>query len=390
LSLRLLTLLLGISFVLLPGGTSAPRAAAHFLDLSRAQQIPGAFTPDQIETAHDFHPLYDANIDGSGQTVALIEVDDFDPADIAAFDHSYDLPAPVIKKTRIGGKHYALGHDAETSLDIEWLHALAPGAAIHLYYLNNNLGEKAGWKAMALAVEKAVHAGAGIISISLGLCQSDRATAPTQKAFEDAFHHNVSIFVSSGDDGDHPGPVSDCGSAIGIAYPGSDPYVTSVGGTALSLNTDGSIAQEIAWHDSQGSTGGGSDARLVRRPWQHAPTMPAGTQRWDPDVAFLGAEFEVRFGGRWSTRWGTSLGAPGWAAIWALVRERVMNANEQPRPAGKLLYRAGNSPDYAADFHDVTAGSNGTYHAGPGWDPVTGWGTPDVAHLADSVLTWSQ
>jgi subtilase family serine protease len=118
--------------------------------------------------------------------------------------------------------------------------------------------------------------------------------------------------------------------------------------------------------------------------------MPAGTQRWDPDVAFLGAAYEVRFGGRWSTRWGTSLGAPGWAAAWALIRERVVNAGGLVKPAGKLIYRAGNSPDYAADFHDITAGSNGTYHAGAGWDAVTGWGTPDVAHLADSVLAWAQ
>ena len=238
---------------------------------------------------------------------------------------------------------------------------------------------------MALAVEKAAHAGAGIISISLGACQANALTAPVQASFADVFHHNVSVFIAGGDNGDHPGTTHDCGSSIGIEYPGSDPYVVSVGGTALTLNADNTIEQESAW----GSSGGGTDARLLRRPWQTAPTMPAGTHRWDPDVSFLGTHYSFRAGGTWHSGEGTSLGAPGWAAAWALIREQAMNAGKVVKPAGKLLYRAGNSSAYAADFHDITTGSNGTYHASVGWDPVTGWGTPDVANLAATVLAWS-
>jgi kumamolisin len=111
-------------------------------------------------------------------------------------------------------------------------------------------------------------------------------------------------------------------------------------------------------------------------------------QRWVPDVAFVAdpnTGVSAYFRGRYHEVGGTSLGAPAWAAAWAIV---LQNAQVNGVPVGaapKLLYRIGNSTQYATVFHDITTGSNGTYKAAPGWDPVTGWGSPDVAALAAAV-----
>lgn len=384
----LIPLLLGI--VLLSGALSgsSERSAHPLSDQLSPRQIATAYTPDQIATAYDYSKLYDRNIDGTGQSVALIEIDSYAPSDIAAFDSSYDLPAPSITSRYVGGKRFSLETQGETTLDIEWLHALAPGAAIRIYYVKNSLSVAAGWRAIALGLRRAASDGAGVVSISLGACQPDRSMKPLDAAFAALFHRDISVFVSSGDNGDHPGPLGDCGSSIGVTYPGGDPYVASVGGTSLYLQRDDSILREIACPCS----GGGRVRILFRRPWERAPTMPAGRQRWAPDVAFLadqGTGVNYLFRGEWVQTGGTSLGAPAWAAAWSLILQDASGSDKTVAPAVKLFYRIGNSAAYATDFHDITTGSNGTYHAGPGWDAVTGWGTPDVAQLAGTVISLS-
>jgi subtilase family serine protease len=194
----------------------------------------------------------------------------------------------------------------------------------------------------------------------------------------------VSVFVSSGDTGPHPGTAHNCGHRIGVGYPSGDPSVVSVGGTTLSLNDDGSIADEIGWTKS----GGGALKKLPRPAWQIAPQLPHDSYRWVPDVAFLAdpqTGVAVMYNGQWRQAGGTSLGAPAWAAIWALVRQDAENQNIVLGSAPALLYRLANSHQRSGVFHDITRGGNRHFQAGLGWDAVTGWGTPDVANLADAV-----
>jgi len=381
----LVSAILGIALLTVTATSTRSAVAGRFRDQAAPLPFgPAGFMPSQIAGAYNFAPLYQRGIDGTGQKVALIEIDSFDQADLTLFDATYALPAPHIKQYFIGTKHFRPAKNAETAMDIQWFHALAPGARIQIYYLNNRQSDRASWRSMARALRQAVAHGAGAISISLGTCPPGPEADVVQSALSTVERAGVSVFVSSGDDGDHPGSISDCGAKLGVAYPGGDPSVVSVGGTSLQLNQDNSIANEIAW----GKSGGGRANSLLRSTWEAAPLMPPDRYRWAPDVAFLAdPDTGVRFlfNGSWMQAGGTSLGAPAWAAAWALIRQDARNAGKTLTAAPPLLYRIGNSAAGAIAFHDITSGSNGAYHAHVGWDAVTGWGTPNVAALDQAV-----
>lgn len=367
---------------------SAARIRSGVMPPVRAQaavaKLVRAYAPDRIEKAYDFSPLYARHILGAGQTVALIELNQVVPADVAMFDATYKLPPPILTYHYVGGA-YSAPRGPETNLDVEWLHALAPAAAIQIYYIDSAGSLTQVWKSLARAAHQAADNGANIVSISLDACRPGNSLTVARSALADLARRKISVFVSSGDYGDRPGPKLECGSKIGVSYPTGDPAVVSVGGTSLALNANDGILRETAWKLS----GGGRFQKMQRAEWQLAHGMPKDRYRWVPDVAFLGDPGTgVRFvnGGAWRMAAGTSLGAPAWAAIWALVRQLAGAAGKSPDVAQQAIYRIGNSAQYATAFHDIVSGSNGRYHAGKGWDAVTGWGTPDVASLADAIV----
>jgi kumamolisin len=365
---------------------SVPFASSNIRTLASASQpFSPAYTPDELETAYDVTPLHTAGIDGTGQTIALIEFDRFDPSDIQAFDAANNLPDPTLQTSYIGGSSFHLPSAGEATMDIEWAHALAPGAGLRVYFLRNSQVSAAGWQAVAQAVNTAVSNGANIISLSFGACRASKGYTAASKAFASALERGVTVFASSGDDGAYPGPVRECGNKAGVSYPASDPSVVAVGGTSLVLNFNNTISDEVAWRLS----GGGKGKPLLRPSWQVMATLGHGKFRYDPDVAFLGdpsTGVQVFYKGQTVTAGGTSLGAPVWAGIWALVRQDAAQAGKSLAPTPQLIYQLGNSAQYDLAFHDITTGSNGVYQAGPGWDPVTGWGTPNVAGLVSAVV----
>ena len=94
----------------------------------------------------------------------------------------------------------------------------------------------------------------------------------------------------------------------------------------------------------------------------------------------------VLYKGKWRVAAGTSLGAPCWAGIWSLIRQDTAQSGKTLGAAAPLVYAIGNSGSYARAFDDITSGSNGKYHAGIGWDAVTGWGTPNASALVTAAL----
>jgi kumamolisin len=371
------------------GGSAASSSFLH--GFAVPHQVSTAYTPDDISHAYDFGPLYDREITGGGQTVALIEADRLSTSDLKTFDLRYNLPDAAVQEFYVGGTPFTLQRNAETNLDVEWLHALAPDAAIQLYYIRNG-GNADRWKTLASAVRLAATHGAKIASISLGTCQGGKGTKVVAKAFAAVMKAGMSVFVSSGDDGAYPGPVRQCGRTYRVAYPAGDPSVVAVGGTSLELNDDGTIADERAWNLSGGGNYLTKYAPLLRPAWQVAPSIPKDKYRWAPDVAFVadpdtGVSMEAN--GHWSQTGGTSVGAPAWAAIWALLRQDAQLSGRALDVAPRVIYRIGNSAQYSTAFHDIVSGSNGKYVAGAGWDAVTGWGTPDVNNMAAALAAGS-
>lgn len=365
----------------------APRAmaASHtFSSLAAVQQVGQGYTPAQLDTAYGLDPLINAGVTGTGQTIALVELDSYDAADLQAFDAANNLPDPVVQEFYVGGRSFRLSNQGETTMDLEWAHAMAPGAKIQIYYVKGQQANAAGWQSVGQAVNSAVAAGATSISLSFGTCNPTTGYQATSTALAAALAHGVSVFVSSGDTGALAGPVRDCGRQPSVGYPASDPSVVSVGGTSLLLNEDNTQYSQFAWSLS----GGGKAKPMLRPTWQVTPNLKPGKFRYAPDVSFVAnpsTGVEIFYRGDWQTAGGTSLGAPAWAAIWTLVKESAARNGKTVGAAPTYLYRIGNSSAYSSAFTDITSGSNGAYGAKVGWDAVTGWGTPIVSGLATAV-----
>ncbi len=276
-------------------------------------------------------------------------------------------------------------------------HAIAPDA--RLIYVNVAAfgGPVTAQFRRAFSTVARAYPGA-IWSISLGQCETvmpPAGLAAANAAAGLAEQGGTTVYASSGDSGGleclgvhQQDPAIP---AQGISFPGDLPQVTSVGGTTLALTTAGRSQGEATWTEpllSQGSTGGQS---VVFRlpPWQRAPGVissfsdgaicgaPAGSYcREVPDVSLDAAP-------GWITNGGTSLATPVWAGSTALIDQYLEGRGERPVGfANPWLYRiAGGTARYPA-FHDITAGTNDLYPAGPGYDMVTGLGSPDVWNLA--------
>jgi kumamolisin len=299
-------------------------------------------------------------------------------------------------------------------MDIEVSHAIAPAA--NLVYVNVAAfgGPHASIAAQfqqAFGTVSHDYPGA-IWSISLGQCETiirPAGLAAANAAAGLAEQAGTSVFVASGDSGG----LECLGAhqqvpqipAQGISFPGDLPQVTSVGGTTLALTTAGRYLGETTWTEpmlSQGSTGGQSV--VFRQPaWQQAPGVrssysdgavcgaPAGSYcRQVPDVSVDAAPSTgaaVRSNGRWLANGGTSLATPVWAALTALVDQYLRSAGRKPVGfANPWLYQLARGTPRYPPFHDVTVGTNDFYPAAPGYDMVTGLGTPDAWNLARDLV----
>jgi len=321
----------------------------------QATSSPTGLTPAQVKQAYAFPTAANA---GAGQTVALVGTFD-DPnieADLNAFSKKFGLPSCTTangcfkKVDQKGGKNYPAPDKLwamEIALDVEWAHAIAPGAKILLVEARSDRISD------VLTAEDYATAHAGYVSNSFGLDEY-----PGQSALDAHFRRpGVSIFVASGDDGASAGP----------GYPAISPDVIAVGATTL-VDIGKPTFAEVGWRGS----GGGCSLYETASPAQSASPGYAAVgcagKRAVPDVALVGdphsgvAVYDsYKTADNWVVVGGTSASTPMWAAR-AAVSDRVIDAN--------LLYGS-SSP---IRFRDVTAGNNGQ-PALTGFDLVTGLGS---------------
>jgi subtilase family serine protease len=206
-------------------------------------------------------------------------------------------------------------------------------------------------------------------------------------ALQQAADRHVTVVTSSGD----TGVISDNGPPVQVSLPASDPLVLGVGGTALNASTfTGAYHGEMAWNADTDASGGGYSS-LFPRPAYQDGVPRIGQMRGVPDVAAdadASTAMALLFsGGVLYPAQGTSAATPLWAAVIALADQDAGHHLGFVNPA---IYAIARSPAYHRAFHDVVTGDNSVlwptgvfvgYEAGPGWDPVTGWGSPNAQVL---------
>ena len=415
--------------VLAPGTPRAGATASVTGGTGDCTSIQSCYTPQQLEAAYGVQPLLQRGIDGRGETVVLPELAEsqLSPprvsdvrADFAAFDRLFHLPAPRLKvvSTFPHPSHpwFAFGEEV---LDSEIVHAIAPNAALTILLVKGTSLDNAD-SAVAASVA-ALRLGAsegGIISLSpagqIGgeHCVTQAQVTQLNAALEDDAAHHVTVVAASGDAGAAGEPCALI-TALGGSGPSytptkevglvaSDPLVLSAGGTTLDAShTTGAWIDETAWGLPYGDpnslvqASGGGFSHLFDRPSYQDGVDGVGAMRGVPDVAadanpHTGFPVVTSDGSGSYTisgHGGTSAAAPTWAGIIALADQYAKRHLGFVNPA---IYQIARGSQYDQAFHDITAGNNtaefhqGTitgYQAGPGWDPVTGWGSPNAEVL---------
>ncbi len=319
---------------------------------------------------------------GAGQKIGIL-IDRFPKDnDMVAFWKANNIPQSLsnIEKVSVARKIPAkpLG---EESLDAQWTSGIAPGAKLRIY-ATGNLSFGNIDKALQKIIDDLPNQpGLRQLSISLGACETDISEAQLQtdqQLFAAIASQNVSIFVSSGDDGSS----GLCSSGQGVSYFSSDPSVTAVGGTSLKLTAIGAVESETAWTGS----GGGVSAAFARPSWQVGNGVRKGSKRLVPDVSLeadpnTGAYVIVN--GQVNQIGGTSLSAPVWAGFSALINEARVAGGKAPLGLlGPRIYPLIGTPN----FRDIAQGNNGAYRAKKGYDMVTGVGVPVMNQLLPTLV----
>ncbi|MBF8376523.1 S8/S53 family peptidase [Alicyclobacillus mali] len=353
-------------------GLSSATVERHLV-MAHAAPAGGGYTPAQIQCAYDYTPLY-SHYMGRGQVIAVVTSGSVQLSDIQAFDRAFGLPNPVVRQRVIDGSYTS--PDDETTLDCEWAHAIAPTASLAVY----EAAQPDAQSFIDAFAQVAADDGAHVVTTSWGAPESETDSSTMQaehQIFMQMAAQGQSMFAAAGDSGS-----SDGTSGTDVDYPSSDPYVTACGGTRLVLGAGGQRLQETAWSD----TGGGVSSVYGEPWWQYGPGVPQTGYRQTCDVS-LNADpatgYDFYYQGQWEMAGGTSFVAPMMAATFALIDQA--RALEGKAPVGLAdvgIYAMARNTSYAPyAFHDITAGSNGAYSAGPGWDHPTGFGSIDAYYF---------
>jgi autotransporter-associated beta strand protein len=341
-------------------------------------------TPAQMQGAYGVNNVHVGSIvgTGAGQTIAIIDAYNENStltqaavySDLQGFDANFGLADPpsfqVLNQT--GGTtlpSFNSGWAGEEALDMEWAHVMAPQANIILFEANS-----AGGNDLVTAVNTARnYPGVSVVSMSFGggdsTNQDPDYTTPTG-------HIGVTFLAATGDSGGASG------------YPANSPNVIAVGGTSLYTNGN-NYSSESAWSGSCG----GQDTN------ENEPSYQRGVQssgyRETPDVASdadPGTGVSIYVNGALSSGYltgGTSLATPCWAGVIAIVDQvRVSLGASTLDGATQTLPMLYALPE-STDFHDITTGSNSLNSAGPGYDLVTGLGSPVANLLVPALAPYS-
>jgi subtilase family serine protease len=311
---------------------------------------PPAYAPSQIVGAYNFPTAATLGVlPGTGTVIAIVNAYD-DPsiaADLATFNSQFGLPplasctitptsGPCFQKVnQSGGTTYPAfdqGWAEEIALDVEWAHAIAPGASILLVEATTNSPANM-TKSIIYAAGKASY-----VSMSFAAAEGTYETS-----YDVAFANTrVSFFAASGDTG------------IANLWPSASPKVISVGGTTLTLSPDGTVASETGWNSGGGGCSRYETASTAQASYATYAQANCAGKRASPDVAAVADPNtgvyiynSNNYGGNsgWFAIGGTSVATPIWAARAAISGSVINQA---------FVYGSSNG----MAFRDITAGGN--------------------------------
>ena len=361
------------SFPMEPSLSRAPEASGVNPSGLTSNQPPSAF-----RDAYGVTNAIQNGWNGTGTTIAIVDAygDPTIVSDVAAFNTYYGLPPLSLTIAGTGGSNS--GWATETALDVEWAHAMAPGAAIRLQVTPSN-----SWINLMGAVNTLITLPdpPDVISLSFGGTEFDSYYS---YIFTAAVAKGIKVYVSTGDDGAYNKEVS-----LSVNYPASDPNVIAVGGTTLYSNTVQGTDQyyEYGWSGS----GGGYSTIFPEPSYQTNAGIPDQSHRRAiPDVSlnadpYSGVTIFVNGAQDPHTWGGTSLSAPLMAGISAVALNQGLNLDNN---AFYGLYSP--TDRYNLAFHDVYKSGYNDYHSvHTGWDAVTGLGTINLQNFATTISTSS-
>lgn len=434
------------------------------------------YQPSDVYSAYNLNPLYHAGLDGSGQTIAI--VDAFGSTtiqqDLDTFSAVYGLPQTNIAiygtptESAFSGDANSSWAD-ETTLDVEWVHAIAPGARIALVVAPDNSDANL-FAAVAFASTIS-----GVAAISNSWLSFEFLEDPRSREYADgvllaATAKGISVNFASGDGGDSSLPSGfSFEGVVDVGYPASSPWATGVGGVSLALRPNGHTLFQSGWGTNlvrltdtaaNGNTpldppvqigevvlglpnsfyfgaGGGASNIYAKPRFQRSLS---GQRRMVPDISWLadpytGVEFIITVDAAGDQGvgviGGTSLACPMFSALWGIATQAARHRLGQAAPllynledgaitdvvpvdsrsdvTGTIEDASGvtvlnkwnlpgplqNSPPFYSALYQgtssgrwylVTFGTDSTLGTAPGWDNVTGLGTPNGAQFVEAVV----
>lgn len=410
----------------IPAATAGPNYGLFTCQVVNLNPAATCYDPYQMRHAYNIDTLIADGFDGGGRTIVIVDAfsDPYLVGDLNLFNSFYGLPSlnglggpsdpnlgTFTQVAPDGLGPFDIGWAEEITLDVEWAHAIAPGANIVLVLAKSNSDAD-----ILSATKYAVDNDLGdVISQSFGeneSCMDPALVAQQHQVFADATMKGITIFASSGDNGAAQSNCDGTAAVQAVSSPASDPLVTAVGGTELHAAryclashgcdpatnpSPGTYQGEIAWNEFAlgiGATGGGFSVVYDEPSFQQG-TIHGGKQRGVPDVSYNAAVEHgvlVQLFGGWYLFGGTSAGTPQWAAIAAIADQKAGYALGF---INRALYHIGQAKShYSASFFDVTSGNNSApgvqgFNAGPGWDPTTGLGSPSTDQLVDYLIRFT-
>lgn len=359
----------------------------------------GGLLPAELWKAYDATELTDAGFTGKSQTVVVFSFDGFVQQDLDSFADWFRLPRFIPEV--IGGMPAQI--TGEATMDLQVIHAVAPDAKLVMANARPTVESDGSFEKLGALMESVDRRFPGAIwSLSIGWgCDrlfSAADLAPVRAAVAAALKHGTTVFDATGDlaglecKGGHNWSDPPSPDDIGIDAVASIPEITSVGGTTLSTDAQGTYLSEQGWYDvplTQGSAGGASV--LFGRPaWQSTGSGGLSKdRRMVPDVAaaadpFTGVKFV--FGQQISVGGGTSQAAPIWAGLAAVMNDLLKDQGADPLgDLNPVLYAVAKG-SATPGFRDIQLGGNAITVPHPGYDMVTGLGSPSVKNLIRGIL----